>query len=78
MPVNVLSPGGAGLPARDFDGYLEPNIPETTGLVVAHTVNSVKNSVTLVRILNPTGEAVKLKRGLHLGEFYPVGKADIL
>lgn len=78
VPVNILTPVGPGRPAADFDGYLEPNIPETTGLVVARTVNSVKDGVTSARILNPTGEAVELKRGLHLGEFYPVGENDIL
>lgn len=65
VPVTVCSPGGANLPAKDFEGYLEPNIPESTGLVVAHTVNSVKNGVTSARILNPSGGAVELKRDLH-------------
>ena len=77
VPVDILSPTGASRPAADFEGYLEPNIPETTRLVVAHSVSRVKNGVTSARILNPTGEAVELKRGLHLGEFYPVGEADI-
>ena len=78
VPVNILTPAGASQPAADFQGYLEPNIPETTGLVVARTVSSVRNGVTSARILNPTGEAVELRQGLHLGEFYPVGKGDIL
>ena len=44
VPVNILTPAGAGQPAADFEGYLEPNIPETTGLVVVHTVSSVKRT----------------------------------
>ncbi|CAG5897368.1 unnamed protein product [Menidia menidia] len=78
VPVNILTPAGTGRPAADFEGYLEPNIPDTTGLVVARSVNSVRNGVTSARILNPTGEAVELKRGLHLGEFYPLKKDDIV
>ena len=70
VPVNILTPTGASQPAADFQGYLEPNIPETTGLVVARTVSSVRNGVTSARILNPTGEAVELRQGLHLGEFF--------
>lgn len=35
-------------------------------------MNSVKDGVTLAHILNPTGEAVELKWGTHLGEFYLV------
>ena len=38
VTVNSLTPAGAGRPAADFEGCLEPNIPETTGLVVARTV----------------------------------------
>ncbi|CAL8269941.1 unnamed protein product [Arctogadus glacialis] len=43
VPVNILTPAGASQPAADFKGYPEPNIPETTGLVVARTVSSVRN-----------------------------------
>ncbi|CAL8387308.1 unnamed protein product [Gadus morhua 'NCC'] len=67
VPVNILPPAGASQPAADFEGYLEPNIPETTGLVVARTVSSMRNGVTSARILNPTGEAVELRQGLHRG-----------
>lgn len=38
MPVNVFSSGGAGSPAVDVEGDLEPNNWERTGLVVAHLV----------------------------------------
>lgn len=46
--------------------------------MVARMMNSVKVGMTSARILNPTGEAVELKQRLHLGEFYPVEKNDIL
>lgn len=59
MLVNVFSSNGAGFPTTDFEGYLELNVPETTGLVVAHTVTSDKDDVTVARVLNPTGKAVK-------------------
>ena len=75
VPVSVCLPSGAGLHSTVFEGYLEPNVPETTGMVVARTLSSVKDGVTVARVLNPTGEAVELKRGLHLGELYPVGGA---
>ncbi len=55
-----------------------PNIQDTTGLVVAHTVASVRGGVTVARVLNPTGNAVVLKPGLHLGERYPVEEADVM
>lgn len=56
---------------------MEPNTPETTGLVVAHTVASVNEGVTVAFILNTTGKTVELKRGLHLCEFDTVREADI-
>ena len=77
VSAKVFSPSGASFPAEGFDGYMEPNIPESTGLVVAHTLTRAKDGVTVARILNPTGRPVELKQGLHLGEFYPVEEADI-
>lgn len=62
--VTVCTPSGAGSPTAGFEGYLEPNIP----------VNSVKDGAIFAGILNPMGEAVKLKWRLHLGKFYPVGE----
>ncbi|KAK7877355.1 hypothetical protein WMY93_031928 [Mugilogobius chulae] len=78
VPVHVRSPGGATKPVTDFEGYLEPNVPDSAGLVVAHTVANVKNGITVARVLNPTGKAVELKPGLYLGEFYPVQESDIV
>uniref|UniRef100_A0AAV2LHR9 Uncharacterized protein n=1 Tax=Knipowitschia caucasica TaxID=637954 RepID=A0AAV2LHR9_KNICA len=72
VPVHVRPPGGANRPVTDFEGYLEPNVPDSAGLVVAHTVANVKNGVTVARVLNPSGKAVELKQGLHIGEFYPI------
>lgn len=77
VSVHVRPTGGAERPVTDFEGYLEPNVPESAGLVVAHTVASVKNGVTVARVLNPTGEAVELKPGLHMGEFYPIQASDV-
>uniref|UniRef100_A0AAV2MQ11 Reverse transcriptase n=1 Tax=Knipowitschia caucasica TaxID=637954 RepID=A0AAV2MQ11_KNICA len=72
VPVHVRPPGGANRPVTDFEGYLEPNVPDSAGLVVAHTMANVKNGVTVARVLNPSGKAVELKQGLHIGEFYPI------
>ncbi|CAL9686088.1 unnamed protein product [Knipowitschia caucasica] len=72
VPVHVRPPGGANRPVTDFEGYLEPNVPDSAGLVVAHTVANVKNGVTVAFVLNPSGKAVELKQGLHIGEFYPI------
>uniref|UniRef100_A0AAV2LVC5 Reverse transcriptase RNase H-like domain-containing protein n=1 Tax=Knipowitschia caucasica TaxID=637954 RepID=A0AAV2LVC5_KNICA len=72
VPVHVRPPGGANRPVTDFEGYLEPNVPDSAGLVVAHTVANVKNGVTVARVLNPSGKAEELKQGLHIGEFYPI------
>ena len=76
VQVDIRYPTGASVPAAGFDGYLEPNIPETTGVVVAHAVSRVNDGVTVARVLNPTSGAVELKRGLHVGEFYPVQQTD--
>ncbi|CAL9702845.1 unnamed protein product [Knipowitschia caucasica] len=72
VPVHVRPPGGANRPVTDFEGYLEPNVPDSAGLVLAHTVANVKNGVTVAHVLNPSGKAVELKQGLHIGEFYPI------
>ncbi|TNN33804.1 hypothetical protein EYF80_056033 [Liparis tanakae] len=69
VQVNVLSTIIASLPVKEFEGYLEPKISETTGLVVAHTVTTVKDGLTVARVLNPTGKAVELKQVLHMGDF---------
>lgn len=54
VPVGVSRSVGSGGSAANFEGYLEPNIPETTGLVVAHTVARVQSGCSVVRVLNPT------------------------
>jgi len=56
--------------------WLKPNNPETTGLVVAHTVTTVKDGMTC--FLNPTGKAVELQQGLHMGDFYSLGKYNCM
>lgn len=60
-----------------FVGYLEPNVEDSSGLVVAHTVATVHNGLTKARILNPTGQGISLKQGMHLGEFYSVDDSDV-
>ncbi|XP_076863392.1 zinc finger protein 800a isoform X1 [Brachyhypopomus gauderio] len=77
VPVIVSSPGPSGAYSRDFVGYLEPNIPDTSNLVVAHTVTTVKNGLTCARVLNPTKNDIVLQPGSHLGEFYPVDESDL-
>ncbi|KAI4887649.1 hypothetical protein NFI96_026195 [Prochilodus magdalenae] len=77
VPVNVCPPGPSGAYSSDFVGYLEPNIPDTTNLVVAHTVTSVKNGLTCARLLNPTKNDIVLQQGTHLGEFYSVDESDL-
>lgn len=48
------------------------------GLVVAHTVVPGKNGCTVVRLLNPTAQELKLCPGSHLGVFHHVKECDIL
>ncbi|XP_023809406.1 uncharacterized protein LOC111947165 [Oryzias latipes] len=61
----------------NFDGYLEPNISEKVGLVVAHSVTAVKEGASVARVLNPMGNTVELKRGLHLGELYALTPTEV-
>ncbi|KAF3833347.1 hypothetical protein F7725_027012, partial [Dissostichus mawsoni] len=78
MPVSPLqsqidySAGKA--PARALDscsvGYLEPEVRDNVGLVVARTVAPVKNGCTVARLLNPTEKELKLHPGSHLGVFH--------
>lgn len=75
VAVKVCSPSAAHL-ASDFVGYLEP-VADSSGLVVAHTVATVHNGLTKARILNPTGQDISLKQGMHLGEFYSVDDSDV-
>ncbi|KAK3510443.1 hypothetical protein QTP70_006846 [Hemibagrus guttatus] len=76
VAVQVCSPNATHL-ASDFVGYLEPNVADSSGLVVAHTVATVHNGLTKARILNPTGQDISLKQGMHLGEFYSVDDSDV-
>ncbi|KAG1940175.1 thy-1 membrane glycoprotein [Pimephales promelas] len=76
VAVKVCTPNAVHL-AIDFVGYLEPNVAESSGLVVAHTVGMVHNGLTKARVLNPTGQDISLKQGMHLGEFYTVNDSDV-
>lgn len=77
VPARVSFSSGMGISATSFDGYLEPNVPEKTGLIVAHAVVRVKDGTTVARILNPTGGEVELRQGLHLGECYPIKEPNV-
>ena len=60
-------------------GYLEPEVRDNMGLVVARTVATVKNVCTVARLLNPTNQELKLRPGSHLGVFHHVNDTcDIL
>ncbi|KAF3836193.1 hypothetical protein F7725_028751, partial [Dissostichus mawsoni] len=64
---------------RDPDaGYLEPEVRDNVGLVVARTVAPVKNGCTVARLLNPTEKELKLHPGSHLGVFHHVKDCDLL
>ena len=77
VPVNVHPPSSSVAYSNYFVGYLEPNIPDSSNLVVAHTVTAVRNGVTCARVLNPTKSDVVLQQGTHLGEFYTINDTDI-
>ena len=77
VPVCV-SPAGPVNQSPDFVGYLKPNLQNKCECVVAHTVTSVKNGVTLARVLNPTDQEFTLREGMHLGEFFPVDESEIV
>ena len=59
-------------------GYLEPEVRDNMGLVVARTVATVKNVCTVARLLNPTNQELKLRPGSHLGVFHHINDCDIL
>lgn len=54
VPVNIGPTCTFQVPG-DFMGYIEPNVSESAGLVVAHTLTHVHNGHTEARTLNPTG-----------------------
>ncbi|KAL0157406.1 hypothetical protein M9458_048652, partial [Cirrhinus mrigala] len=76
VPVKVYLPNTTHV-ASDFVGYLEPNVADSSSLIVAHTVAGVHNGLTKARILNPTGHDISLKQGMHLGELYSVDDCDV-
>ncbi|KAL0151982.1 hypothetical protein M9458_052700 [Cirrhinus mrigala] len=63
VPVKVCLPNTTHV-ASDFVGYLEPNVADSSSLIVAHTVAGVHNGLTKARILN--GHDISLKQGMHL------------
>jgi len=78
VPVNVNIPRTAGLPIDSFLGYLEPEVRDNVGLVIARTVAPVKNGCTVARLLNPTEKELKLHTGSHLGVLHHVKDCDLL
>lgn len=42
----------------DFVGYIEPNVAESSSLIVAPSLAGVHNGQTKARILNPTGQDI--------------------
>ena len=77
VPVSVSPPGPVDqLP--EFVGYLSPNSKSKSECVIAHTVTSVKDGVTMARVLNPTDQEIQLREGMHLGEFFSVDNSDIV
>lgn len=77
VPVQV-EPRRIGGPTIDsYLGYLEPEVRDNMGLVVAHTVAPVKDGCTVARLLNPTDQEMKLHPGSHLGVFHHVLSHEI-
>lgn len=68
----------AGPPVDSYLGYLEPEMCDKMGLVVTRTVAPVKDGCTMARLLNPTGQELKLHPGSHLRVFHHVDDCDIL
>ncbi|KAF3854498.1 hypothetical protein F7725_022553 [Dissostichus mawsoni] len=66
------------MPVSPLQGYLEPEVRDNVGLVVARTVAPVKNGCTVARLLNPTEKELKLHPGSHLGVFHHVKDCDLL
>ena len=78
VPVQVGPPRAVGPTIDSYLGYLEPEVRDNMGLVVARTVAPVKNGCTVARLLNPTNQELKLRPGSHLGVFHHVNDCDIL
>lgn len=78
VPVQVEPPRRAGPTIDSYLGYLEPEVRDNMGLVVARTVAPVKNGCTVARLLNPTNQELKLRPGSHLGVFHHVNECDII
>ncbi|XP_073323456.1 uncharacterized protein [Pagrus major] len=72
VPVQVEPPRIAGPTIDSYLGYLEPEVHDNMGLVVARTVAPVKNGCTVARLLNPTDQELKLRPGSHLGVDAPL------
>ena len=78
VPAQIDFPHTARLPLPCYMGYVEPDIRDQTGLVVARTVAPVKDGVTVARLLNPTSKELKLYPGSHLGVFHHVNESDVI
>ena len=78
VPVQVESSCITGPTIDSYLGYLEPEMRDTVGLVIARTVAPVKNGCTMARLLNPTDRDLSLHSGSHLGVFHHVHECDIL
>lgn len=60
----------------DYCGIVMSN--PNCDVMVAHSVSSVQNGTTVVRVLNPSREDIELHPGQHLGEFHSATSVDIL
>ncbi|KAK7926034.1 hypothetical protein WMY93_008344 [Mugilogobius chulae] len=60
----------------DYCGVVMPNT--NCDVMVAHSVSSVQNGTTIVRVLNPSRDDIELHPGQHLGEFHSASSVDIM
>lgn len=56
VPVQVEPTRTTGPPINSYVGYLEPEVRDNMGLVVACTMALVKNGCTVTQLLNPTDQ----------------------
>lgn len=72
-----VSPATSASPVpTDYCGVVMPNT--NCDVMVAHSVSSVRDGTTVVRVLNPSREDIELHPGQHLGEFHSASSVDIM
>ena len=67
---NILSPTQADLVPTDYDGLFDPDLPQHVEIASSRCLARPQDGLILVRLINPSQEAVDKPANTALGQFY--------